>query len=574
MMNKLVSLIQRPKLQLRWKLLGGFGAAILLLVIALAVSLVNLNNTTETLDRINNSAQREAQLTQIKLNQEQALNTAMEAIFTGKTARILEFDLAVGRLNKSLEVFAPRPDQAENYKLLKQQINDLNIKLDRLVEQTGDGVRDLPTINAAWGQINIREIDSLRELFSELLQKEKHDIVVNYELTVQQANGTMGFITVLAVLALLLAIGLASLMTAAFVEPLDQLRRSLAKLAEGDLTAETSIRNRDEFGELGKTYNQTVGALATLVRSLYSESSKVNGATAQLIEQANVQVTGSSQQASAIAEAALSVRELSATAEEITGQALRVSNSVTECLREAENVRTLAQEMTLAHENGRATVARTVAGIDNLRDQLEQINAQQQALLIESGIIGQVIGLLENIARNTHLLSLNAAIEAAGAGQYGERFGVVAHEIKELARNAAEATGDIRHALSNIAVSVEEVTRLGQKCLEEAEVATEDADVCDQVLLELNTLSERIQQATSLIVNEVEGSAALAAGIGASTKQQQTASYQMLDKMQAIDTITNQNLQTVKLGELTTQNLSLTARQLAASAESFKLKAA
>jgi twitching motility protein PilJ len=209
-----------------------------------------------------------------------------------------------------------------------------------------------------------------------------------------------------------------------------------------------------------------------------------------------------------------------------------------------------------------------------LRDQLEQINAQQQALLIESGIIGQVIGLLENIARNTHLLSLNAAIEAAGAGQYGERFGVVAHEIKELARNAAEATGDIRHALSNIAVSVEEVTRLGQKCLEEAEVATEDADVCDQVLLELNTLSERIQQATSLIVNEVEGSAALAAGIGASTKQQQTASYQMLDKMQAIDTITNQNLQTVKLGELTTQNLSLTARQLAASAESFKLKAA
>jgi methyl-accepting chemotaxis protein len=360
-------------------------------------------------------------------------------------------------------------------------------------------------------------------------------------------------------------------MTSAIVQPIQQLRYCLSGLAKGDLTNRTNIINQDELGELGQTFNQTLESLSGLVEELYRQSQKVNSATSELTYQANSQVAGSEQQAQAILETTTAMNELNYSTVTIMQQATMVNNSVSGCVQEAEHVNQVVEAMDTAQNRGRQIIARAISGLRVLKEQVSLINEQQQVLVNQSEVMQQVINTLDNIAQNTHLLALNAAIEAAGAGEQGERFRVVAKEVRELSNRSTKYTYEIRKALSSVAASVEQVNTLGKQCLQEAEHAVHDSSNADLVLVELANLGQQVKLAANSILEKVMQSAILAEDIGVSISQQQSISTQTVEKMLSINAITSQNLNSIKQGEVATFELDRTAQALTKSANSFKL---
>jgi methyl-accepting chemotaxis protein len=268
------------------------------------------------------------------------------------------------------------------------------------------------------------------------------------------------------------------------------------------------------------------------------------------------------------------LQELNLSAGEIASQTIAASKAVDYSLGRAQAVSQLAEEMVQAHQQGRTTVAQTIGEVQSLKDQIQGIEAEQQRLVEQSTAIQSINGLIDTIARETHLLALNAAIEAAGAGQQGERFAVVAAEVKSLAERSVKATKEVRVALNSIAATVAQVYQLTEQGLAKASQAVAEAEQSDKVLIELAYLSEKVKEAVSDIVVEVKSSSQLTSSIGAATRQQQVSSIQVLDKMLEIESVTAQNLSSIKQVESVSQQLNSTALELKQSADTFKLVSA
>lgn len=571
-MKRVIELLQRPRVSLRWKLLGGFLATNILLIVALGFALSTIVTSTETLETIKGSSERSRQIANIESYQNSLVTSALDYSWSENLARLNDYEIAGRNLDRAIEGFQPNPLQETNYDLLRKEYDSLSSILDRVIAYgLDDHVQQAQTL---WKTLGSKQATRAQAIAQELAQQELHLANLQYNQAVENAKVKGFIINVLTVLALVVAIGLAYLFTAAVTRPLSQLRNRLADLANGDLTQSVVIANRDELGELGQTYNSTLASLRELVKQLYSQSQLVTSASEEITSQSRTQVLGSSQQASAITEATRALQELSQTAREIARQAFKATEAVELSLQRAHAVSNLTDEMTAAQEVGRATVARTVTALHNLKDQVVAIEENQQALVSQSATIQQVIGLIDNIAKETHLLALNAAIEAAGAGSYGSRFAVIAGEVKQLADRSLVATKQVRASLGGISSAVERASISATEGLQEAAQAVSEAGDSDKALLALTALSQQIKEAALDIVDYIEGTAALATHIGVATQQQQVASQQMLETMVQIEAVTAQTLSSVRQSENATQRLNLSARELENSADAFRLVAA
>ncbi len=394
------------------------------------------------------------------------------------------------------------------------------------------------------------------------------------EKSTQTFNTVLVALGVFSGLIVVFSLGIVFVMANSINGRLTKLRKSMTALAEGDLTQQVDMNNKDELGELGQTYNTTLVSLRNLVEQLHNQSQQVSTATYELSVQARNQVTGSNQQASAIMEITQALQELSQTADNIALQATKSAAASENSLKQAQLVSQAADKMAQSQELGRANVAQTIETLFSLKEQVGAIEHHQQELQAQSNDIQRIVGIIDEIAHETHLLALNAAIEAAGAGQYGDRFAVIAGEVKRLANNSVEATKEVRRSIAGITRAVERSSQSASEGVRQAEKATNEASQSDSTLLTLTELSQEVKTAARAIVSHIDQTATLATGIGVATQQQQIASQQVLQTMLSIEAVTAQNLSSVRQGDAATQQLSSSARQLEHSANVFKLAAA
>jgi methyl-accepting chemotaxis protein len=568
-MHNLLALIQRPRLQLRWKLLGGFLVASLLLLVALVVAVLTLFSTTTTLDTLKVSNERSQLVLQMQVLENQLIARAMDYVWSDNLSRLNEYEVLHSSLERAVNSFQPNRLQQENYNTLKQELSSLYTLLEQMVKLDSTNKED--DAQQLWREQGSKQAAKVQTILDDLNDQENHNAIETYAQGESSTTSTAWLISLLAGVAMLVAVGLAFLLTAALVEPVRQLRTRLSKLAQGDLTEPVQIVNRDELGELGQTYNATLSSLHQLISQLYVQSQQVNSATEELAFQARNQVAGSSQQAEAIKEATMTLQELNQTAQQIAQEVLKALEAIGRSLAQTHSVNRLADETVQAHEEGREMVARTVRALQNLKEQIASIEEEQQALVEQSTAIGGIVELIDNIAKETHLLALNAAIEARGAGIYGERFAIIAGEVKRLADRAAGATQQVREALGGISQAVAKVSNKAEKGLSEAEQAVREARASDGVLQNMAGLTFQVKRALQEIVSQVEDTSHLASNIGIATKQQQSASSLLLEKMVEIEVVTTQNLSSVKQGEVVTYQLNVSAQLLEQSANAFKL---
>lgn len=269
----------------------------------------------------------------------------------------------------------------------------------------------------------------------------------------------------------------------AIIYPTDKLIAKMREMAEGagDLTTRIDVDSGDEVGQLAGTINTVITKLHDLVAEVKSSSLDLLTTTAQIASTAHQQESTIQSFGASSSEIAAAVRQISATSQEL--------------LSTMSKVTTNAEQATLLATTGRTGLAGMEDTMERLSDATSSIASKLSAIREKAGDINMVITTITKVADQTNLLSINAAIEAEKAGEFGRGFLVVAREIRRLADQTAVATLDIenlvRHMQSAVSAGVMEMDRFNEEVRGGVSKVAEINSQMGQIIEEVQTLGEQ-----------------------------------------------------------------------------------
>ncbi len=239
-----------------------------------------------------------------------------------------------------------------------------------------------------------------------------------------------------SVLAMLLAVGATVWLLRSKLQPLSDLVRQAEALGAGDLSARLNVSSHDEIGQLARSFIQMGEALSTMVSHIRKAAEEVNSRAQALSGLSGGAYEGMEQQSGEITSMAGAVEEFSATS-------LNIADNM-------GNTERLAQENAQQTRIGRTSMQEASSSLEHIATALNSTATVINTLGQRSQEIGGIVGVITSIAEQTNLLALNAAIEAARAGEQGRGFAVVADEVRNLASRTREATDEISGMIQSI----------------------------------------------------------------------------------------------------------------------------
>ncbi len=294
-------------------------------------------------------------------------------------------------------------------------------------------------------------------------------------------------------------------------------------------------------------------------------SEKVFSLAAQLTSTAGQQASGSQEQVAVVSQVNAAVSELTATAgniDELSAQVNSASNQVAADTYQIEKTSLQAVQQSV---RGLEAVEHTVAVSQQTASLYQQLQSTMEELADKNANMRTILALLGSIAGETHLLSLNAAIEAAGAGQYGERFGVVAQEIKRLAARSASASKEVVVMIEELESVTERAVSASQQGYLQAQEMIQSVKGAGEVIHQMRQVAQASQTQVSSISVAIQQVKELTEIIRSATGQQRSASEQVLQALHGLSTVAHESAEgssmvstaAVNLAELS-QHLNLT----------------
>lgn len=233
-----------------------------------------------------------------------------------------------------------------------------------------------------------------------------------------------------------IAITLGFLVSRSITKPLARFRECLAGLSGGDLTVQMESKSRDDFGRLANSFNESVANLRSLVCEVAQACEEVAEASTDIASSAT-EISGSvREQNEATERAASAITEMSASVEDVSNQnaaAVRATKAAGEHSKHGQDI-----------------VTNTIGNIQEIDQIVRSASTALEALGDRTAAVGQIMDVIRDIADQTNLLALNAAIEAARAGEHGKGFAVVADEVRKLAERTTNATKEVTESITAI----------------------------------------------------------------------------------------------------------------------------
>jgi len=316
----------------------------------------------------------------------------------------------------------------------------------------------------------------------------------------------------------------------------------MANLADGDLTVHATV-TEEITGAIADSVNFTIDALRTLVTTINSTASQVSQSTEKTQHTATELAQASNQQAREIASASAAVTDM---AESM----LTVSN-------DADNSAKVAQQSMDIAQKGAQVVRSTIGSMENIRETIQETSKRIKRLGESSQEIGDIVGLITEIADQTNILALNAAIQASTAGDAGRGFAVVADEVQRLAERAGNATKQIEGLVNTIQADTNEAVKSMEISTAGVVSGASKAEEAGVALREIEAVSTELSN--------------LIKGISDSTKKQSKVALSVSETMNVIQEITLQTSEGTEETSASLTALNELSGELGRSVSGFKL---
>jgi twitching motility protein PilJ len=321
-----------------------------------------------------------------------------------------------------------------------------------------------------------------------------------------------------------------------------RLMNELQNVAEGDLTQEATV-TEDITGAIADSVNYTVEELRSLVGNVQDTATRVASTTAMVDDTSTELLAASSEQ----------LREIQNTGQSVLDMATRINEVSTQAQESAQ----VARQSLIAAESGLSAVQKAIDGMNFIRDQIQETSKRIKRLGESSQEIGEITELISDITEQTNVLALNAAIQAASAGEAGRGFSVVAEEVQRLAERSADATRQISNLVKAIQTDTQDAVGAMERSTQGVVEGAKLSDNAGTALQEIDSVSRRL--------------ADLIEQISVATSREATSANEVAGNIQHIFAVTEQTGAGTRSTAQQVRELSQMAEELRQSVSRFKI---
>ncbi|MFD1414354.1 methyl-accepting chemotaxis protein [Oceanobacillus jeddahense] len=371
---------------------------------------------------------------------------------------------------------------------------------------------------------------------------------IDYGEVQSTAKSITTTLIIVLLLTFILGIGAILLLVRSIIRPIKEIREKAEIISTGDLTQFVEVKTNDEVGQLGTAFNKMGDSLRELVRDVEFNAQQVAASAEELNANAD-QMTSSSEQVSLAIQEVSSSSETQLNGTEDSANSLEeVSTGVGRIVESSSQVAELVNQMSDQAEIGGKAVADTLNQMTSIQSSVDNTNVNITSLMARSNEVSTILKAITDISEQTNLLALNAAIEAARAGEHGKGFAVVADEVRKLAEQSKMSAGEISTIVQGIQTDVKDavekmsqVTANVDKGLEVSDDAMDkfkgivqsSGDIKPQ-MEEVMAISEQMAAAVQEVSSTANDLASIARSNAASSQEVAASTEEQLASMEEI----------------------------------------
>ena len=389
-----------------------------------------------------------------------------------------KFKTLVNEQNTYMDVFMEFAAQNQKDFYQKTLTGETTREVKRIRKIARENTRDFGIKASDWFDIMTQKINALKKVEDYIIS----DLAKYCDELIQSAKSTLLFSISLKLLGLLLSLALCIFVMRSIVTPIQQLQKTIEHAEQNhDLVTRIDTQSNDEIGQMATALNRMFDAFQNIISHVNRDTVQVATASQQLAAVTERNSNEIAQQHCETESLATAMNEMVATAQDIANHAQRAADSANEANHEAES--------------GKELVSSTITSIHALAEEIDSASQAIAKVEQDSLEIGGILDVIRDIAEQTNLLALNAAIEAARAGEQGRGFAVVADEVRTLASRTQESTQDIQSMIEKLQNQTKAAVNIMINSQKQAETNVSHAEKAGQ---SLETITESVN-----VINEM-----------------------------------------------------------------------